>query len=49
MFCQVVEQPIQRPVGISPSIATDVLQAILTVGELDGCGLAAVAYKIKIY
>ena len=23
VFCQVVEQPTQRPIGISPSIATE--------------------------
>ena len=57
VFYQVVEQLTQRPVGISPSIATEakrlinlelchhaVLQAIFAVGELDGCGLAALAY-----
>ena len=60
MFGQVVEQPTQRPVGISASIATEakrlinlelchhaVLQAIFILGELDGCGLVALAYEIK--
>ena len=58
VFCQVVEQPTQRPVGISQRLKRlinlelchhGVLQAIFTVGDLDGCGLSALAYEIKTH
>ena len=50
----------QRPVSISHSIVIEAKQvhkagkksscsAILTVGELYGCGLTALAYQIKTY
>ena len=60
MFCQVFEQPTQRPVSISPSIVIEAKKAhkvgersscsaILLVGELYERGLVVLGYEIKTY
>ena len=58
MFWQVFKWPTQRPVSVSPLITIETKKAhkagersscsaILTVGELRGHDLAALAYEIK--
>ena len=58
MFCQVFKWPTQRPVSVSPLITIETKKAhkagersscsaILTVDELCGRDLAALAYEIK--